>query len=571
MPKINSAVIFLFFFIVTLCYHCRQAPEPLYHVTQSVVADSAMVVSPHPLSTEVALDILREGGNAVDATIALQFAMAVVYPRAGNIGGGGFMVLRNQDGSLASLDYREKAPALANRDMYLDSLGNPIDGLSTQGHLAAGVPGTVAGMFAAHEKYGRLPMAQLIEPAIQLAREGFRITQEEADRLNRFQEAFRQYNETPNPFLKDNWREGDLLVQDLLAQTLERIKAQGAAGFYTGRTAELIEAEMESGGGIISQTDLQNYQASWREPLTDAYKEYRIISMPPTSSGGVALLQMLEMLEAYPLSEYGFHSASSVHLITEVERRAYADRAEHMGDMDFYPVPIDSLLSANYLAMRMANFNVDSATTSDHILAGNFSVGLESFETTHTSVVDEEGNAVAVTTTLNSNYGCKVWVDGAGFFLNNEMDDFSVKPGVPNQFGLIGAEANAIAPNKRMLSSMTPTIIEKEGELFMVLGTPGGSTIITSVLQVFLNVAEYGMDLEQAVQAKRFHHQWLPDIIMVEKGGFSSALMDSLQAMGHSFREVDYIAKVKAIQVLEDGTLHGVGDPRNLDDDAKGY
>lgn len=540
-------------------------------MTQSVVADSAMVVSPHPLSTEVALDILREGGNAVDATIALQFAMAVVYPRAGNIGGGGFMVLRNQDGSLASLDYREKAPALANRDMYLDSLGNPIDGLSTQGHLAAGVPGTVAGMFAAHEKYGRLPMAQLIEPAIQLAREGFRITQEEADRLNRFQEAFRQYNETPNPFLKDNWREGDLLVQDLLAQTLERIKAQGAAGFYTGRTAELIEAEMESGGGIISQTDLQNYQASWREPLTDAYKEYRIISMPPTSSGGVALLQMLEMLEAYPLSEYGFHSASSVHLITEVERRAYADRAEHMGDMDFYPVPIDSLLSANYLAMRMANFNVDSATTSDHILAGNFSVGLESFETTHTSVVDEEGNAVAVTTTLNSNYGCKVWVDGAGFFLNNEMDDFSVKPGVPNQFGLIGAEANAIAPNKRMLSSMTPTIIEKEGELFMVLGTPGGSTIITSVLQVFLNVAEYGMDLEQAVQAKRFHHQWLPDIIMVEKGGFSSALMDSLQAMGHSFREVDYIAKVKAIQVLEDGTLHGVGDPRNLDDDAKGY
>lgn len=571
MPKINSAVIFLFFFIVILFYDCRRAQEPLYNVTQSVVADSAMVVSPHPLSTEVGLGILRQGGNAVDATIALQFAMAVVYPRAGNIGGGGFMVLRNQDGSLASLDYREKAPALANRDMYLDSLGKPIDGLSTQGHLAAGVPGTVAGMFAAHEKYGRLPMAQLIEPAIQLAREGFRITQEEADRLNRFQEAFQQYNEAPNPFLKNNWREGDLLVQDLLAQTLERIKAQGAAGFYTGRTAELIEAEMESGGGIISQTDLQNYQASWREPLTDAYKEYRIISMPPTSSGGVALLQMLEMLEAYPLSEYGFHSASSVHLITEVERRAYADRAEHMGDMDFYPVPIDSLLSSNYLAMRMADFNADSATTSEHILAGNFSVGLESFETTHTSVVDEEGNAVAVTTTLNSNYGCKVWVDGAGFFLNNEMDDFSVKPGVPNQFGLIGAEANAIAPNKRMLSSMTPTIIEKEGELFMVLGTPGGSTIITSVLQVFLNVAEYGMDLEQAVQAKRFHHQWLPDIIMVEKGGFSSALMDSLQVMGHSFREVDYIAKVKAIQVLEDGTLHGVGDPRNLDDDAKGY
>ncbi|MEZ4990303.1 MAG: gamma-glutamyltransferase [Saprospiraceae bacterium] len=536
-----------------------------------MIADSAMVVSPHPLSTQVGLEILRQGGNAVDATIALQFAMAVVYPRAGNIGGGGFMVLRNSDGSTASLDYREKAPAAADRDMYLDSLGTPIDGLSTAGHLAAGIPGTVAGMFAAHDKYGHLPMSQLIEPAIELAEKGFRITQEEADRLNNFQEAFHKFNEAPNPFLKENWKAGDLLVQSALAETLERIKAQGTAGFYEGRTAELIEAEMAQGGGIISRADLQHYQASWRQPLIGDYKQYRIISMPPTSSGGVALLQMLEMLEAYPLSKYGFHTVPSVHLITEVERRAYADRAEHMGDTDFYPVPIDSLLSAHYLDMRMTDFSTDSATTSEHILAGNFSVGLESFETTHTSVIDAGGNAVSVTTTLNSNYGCKVWVDGAGFFLNNEMDDFSVKPGVPNQFGLIGAEANAIAPNKRMLSSMTPTIIEKDGKLFMVLGTPGGSTIITSVLQVFLNVAEYNMDLEEAVQAKRFHHQWLPDMIMVEKGGFSPVLMDSLKAMGHSFREVDYIAKVKAIQVLPDGKLHGVADPRNTDDDAKGY
>ena len=530
-----------------------------------------MVVSPHPLSTEVGLSILRQGGNAVDATIALQFAMAVVYPRAGNLGGGGFMVLRQADGEVASLDYREKAPAAATHDMYLDSLENVIKGLSTSGHLAAGVPGTVAGMFAAHEKYGKLSMQQLIKPAIQLATDGFKITQEEADRLNRFQEDFRKYNEAPNPFLKENWNMGDRLVQKQLAETLQRIHDMGADGFYEGPTAELVEAEMASGNGIMTKEDLKNYHAQWREPLTDQYKQYRVISMPPSSSGGVALLQMLQMLEAYPLSEYGFQSPAAIHLMTEVERRAYADRAQHMGDMDFYPVPIDSLLSEEYLAERMIDYQATSATTSDNILAGDFSIGLESFETTHTSVVDEMGNAVAVTTTLNSNYGCKVWVDGAGFFLNNEMDDFSAKPGVPNQFGLVGAEANAVAANKRMLSSMTPTIIEKEGKLFMVLGTPGGSTIITTVFQVFLNVAEFGMNLEEAVAAKRFHHQWLPDVILVEKGGLSPELRTELEGMGHQFREVDYIAKMKAIQVLDDGKLHGVGDPRNKDDDAKGY
>lgn len=557
--------------MVLLFTDCRRANEPLYAVTQSVVEDSAMVVSPHPLSTEVGISILREGGNAVDATIALQFAMAVVYPRAGNIGGGGFLVIRQKDGNTASLDYREKAPAAANRNMYLDSLENVIEGLSTSGHLAAGVPGTVAGMFAAHEKYGKLPVQDLIMPAIKFAEEGFRVSQEEADRLNRFQESFRKYNDEPNPFLKDNWKAGDLLVQKELAKTLQRIHDQGREGFYGGTTARLIEAEMAEGNGIISPADLQRYQAIWRAPLMDDYKQYRVISMPPSSSGGVALLQMLEMLESFPLSEYGFHSPEAVHLMAEVARRAYADRTEHMGDMDFYPVPIDTLLSKGYLSDRMANFQLDSATTSNHILAGNFTVGIESFETTHTSVVDEDGNAVAVTTTLNSNYGSKVWVDSAGFFLNNEMDDFSIKPGVPNQFGLIGAEANAVAAGKRMLSSMTPTIIEKDGELFMVLGTPGGSTIITSVMQVFLNVAEFGMDLEAAVVAKRFHHQWLPDQIMVEAGGFSPELKATLEAMGHSFREVQSIAKVKAIQVLEDGRLHGVADPRNTDDDAKGY
>lgn len=517
------------------------------------------------------MDILHKGGNAIDATIAAQFAMAVVYPRAGNIGGGGFMVIRLQNGEIATLDYREKAPAAATRDMYLDSLGNVIEGLSVNGHLAAGVPGTVAGLFAAHEKYGKLPMSELILPAIQLAGEGFRVTPEEAGRLNSFQESFRKYNAAPNPFLKELWQAGDPLVQPELAETLQRIHDTGAAGFYDGRTAELIEAEMAQGDGIISRADLQAYQPQWRQPLIGQYKNYRVISMPPSSSGGVALLQMLQMLEPYPLNEYGFQSPAAVHLMAEAERRAYADRAEHLGDTDFYNVPIDSLLSGHYLLERMADFKADSATTSDHILAGNFTVGIESFETTHTSIVDAEGNAVSVTTTLNSNYGCKVWVDGAGFFLNNEMDDFSVKPGVPNQFGLVGAEANAIAPHKRMLSSMTPTIVEKDGQLFMVLGTPGGSTIITAVLQVFLNVAEFGMDLEAAVGAKRFHHQWLPDVIMVEKGGFSPELQASLEAMGHHLREVEAIAKVKAIQVLDNGRLQGVADPRNTDDDAKGY
>lgn len=571
VPKTPKQGFFFIFFIAILFSQCRQADKPLYEITQSVVANSAMVVSPHPLSTESGLRILQAGGNAVDATIALQFAMAVVYPRAGNLGGGGFMVIRQQDGEAASLDYREKAPAAAYRNMYLDSLENIIDGLSTSGHLAAGVPGTVAGMFAAHQKYGKLPMEQLIAPAIKLANKGFRISQEEADRLNRFQDDFRKYNEAPNPFLKENWRAGDLLVQKELGATLQRIREQGVDGFYAGQTAQLIEEEMAEGNGIITGEDLKNYQPQWRRPLMDEYKEYRVISMPPSSSGGVALLQMLNMLEPYPLADYGFHTPEAVHVMTEVARRAYADRAEHLGDMDFYPIPIDSLISEHYLRERMANFQTDSATTSDHILAGNFTVGIESFETTHTSVVDEMGNAVAVTTTLNSNYGCKVWVDGAGFFLNNEMDDFSVKPGIPNQYGLIGAEANAIAANKRMLSSMTPTIIEKEGKLFMVLGTPGGSTIITSVMQVFLNVAEFGMDLEEAVGAKRFHHQWLPDVIMVEEGGFSPELKAALETMGHSFQEIQSIAKVKAIQVLEDGRLHGVADPRNTDDDAKGY
>ncbi|MCB0561549.1 MAG: gamma-glutamyltransferase [Lewinellaceae bacterium] len=563
----------LVFIVLFLSASCKRAtPGPDYQATKVVTADSAAVVSPHPLATQVGLGVLKKGGNAIDAAVAVQFALAVVYPRAGNIGGGGFMVIRTKDGQAAALDYREKAPLAADRDMYLDSLGNVIDGLSTMGHLAAGVPGTVAGLFEAHKKYGRIrDMKELVQPAIELAERGFRISPTEARRLNGFQEGFRKYNEEPNPFIKDSFQLGDLLVQKRLAETLKQIRDKGAAGFYEGPVAEAIIAEIQSGNGLITMEDLHKYEAKWREPVIGQYDGYRIISMPPSSSGGIALLQMLKMVAPYPLNEYGFHSTRAVHLMVEAERRAYADRAEHLGDSDFYDVPVDSMLSDAYLQARMASFDAAHATVSDSILAGNFKLLKESFETTHTSVVDAEGNAVSVTTTLNSNYGCKVWVDGAGFFLNNEMDDFSAKPGVPNQFGLVGAEANSIRPEKRMLSSMTPTIVEKEGKLFMVLGAPGGSTIITAVFQVFINVAEFGMGLEEAVNAGRFHHQWLPDAILIEDNAFPDSTKQALEAMGHSFNTVGRMAVIKAIVRLPDGRLQGVGDPRNPDDDAGGY
>jgi len=564
---------FLPLFACLLASGCKKStPSIDYQSVKTITADSAVVVSPHPLATRVGLEVLKKGGNAVDAAVAVQFALAVVYPRAGNIGGGGFMVIRTGKGETAALDYREKAPRAAARDMYLDSLGNVIDGLSTEGHLAAGVPGTVAGLFAAHEKHGRIrDVKQLIQPAIELAEKGFRISAAEAERLNGFQEDFRKYNEAPNPFIKDSFQLGDLMVQQRLAETLKLVRDKGRAGFYEGPAAEAIIAEIQSGGGIMALEDLSGYEARWREPVIGQYGEYRIISMPPPSSGGIALLQMLKMVEPYPLHEYGFHSTRAAHLMVEAERRAYADRAEHLGDSDFYGVPRDSMLSESYLLARMANFDPGKATASESVLAGNFRLLRESFETTHTSVVDAEGNAVSVTTTLNSNYGCKVWVDGAGFFLNNEMDDFSAKPGVPNQFGLLGAEANSIQPGKRMLSSMTPTIVEKGGELFMVLGAPGGSTIITAVFQVFINVAEFGMSLEEAVNAGRFHHQWLPDAVLIESNAFPDSTRQALEAMGHSFNEVGRMAVIKAILRLPDGRLQGVGDFRNPDDDAGGY
>ncbi|WP_020567958.1 gamma-glutamyltransferase [Neolewinella persica] len=548
---------------------CRQEIKIDYVAEKTGSFSKAAISGPHPKATEVGLEVLKNGGNAIDAAVAMQFAMAVVYPRAGNIGGGGFLVYRDKDGNTDALDYRERAPAAASRDMYLDEEGDVIPGLSTRGHLAVGVPGTVAGIEAMHKKYGSKPWAELVAPAIKLAQTGYRISQAEVNRLKRYHTDFKAFN-TTTPFSDSTMVEGQLLKQLNLAGTLTRIKEKGKAGFYQGKTAELFVEEMKSGGGLITKKDLADYEVSWRTPIRKEYKEYSILSMPPSSSGGVALAQMVEMLEPFPLSDLGFQSTASAQLTVEVMRRAYADRAEYLGDSDYYHVPIDSLLNDDYLAGRMADYRPDSAGSSDFIGAGLATIR-ESYETTHISIIDAEGNAVSITTTLNGNFGSKVMVDGAGFFLNNEMDDFSAKPGVPNMFGLVGKEANAIHPGKRMLSSMTPTIVEKDGEIFMVLGAPGGSTIITAVLQTFLNVVEYGMPLADAVNAPRFHHQWLPDVIVHEKAALGNGVKEELIEMGYTLREVNSMAVIKALQRLPDGTLVAAADERNADDDVAGY
>jgi len=561
------AAIFLTLFIWGSCKSViYDTPRPQKHVT----AEHAVVVSAHPLASQTGIDILKKGGNAADAMVAVNFALAVVYPRAGNLGGGGFMVLRLPDGTAEAVDYRETAPALAHRDMYLDSSGNVIPRLSTEGGLAVGVPGTVAGLYAVWKKYGSLDWESLIRPAIRLAEKGFRISNAEAKRLNAYHDLIVKYNPRNTIFTKSGWKEGDLLRQPELARTLKLIARKGPSGFYEGEVAEAIVKTVKSHGGIMETKDLKDYRAKFREPVRVQYKNYRIISMPPPSGGGIALGQLMLITEDYPVKQWGFHTFKTVHLMVEAEKRVYADRARYLGDPDFIDIPTDTLLSKEYLRRKMADFDPFKATPSEKIYRGNSVLRKESFETTHISIVDNERMAVSCTTTLNSNYGSKLIVEGYGFFLNNEMDDFSAKPGVPNQFGLIGAEANAIAPGKRMLSSMTPTIVEKNGKLHMVLGTPGGSTIITSVYQVILNVLEFDMSMYDAVQAKRFHHQLLPDVMLYERGAFGRGVLDSIKASGQAVKPVKALGYVKA--VLVNGTLlEGSGDERNPDDDAEGY
>lgn len=532
---------------------------------------NGMVVSAHPIASKVGLSVLKKGGNAVDAAVAVQFALAVVYPNAGNLGGGGFLVYRSAEGEIASLDFREKAPGDAYRDMYLDMYGEPIVDLSLRNQLASGVPGSVDGMVKAHEKYGSLPWEELIQPAIDLATQGFALTAMQAREFNSRRESFLEYNPEGTAFTtKQNWAEGNMFVQPELGHTLALIRDHGRKGFYEGETAEKIVSEMKSGNGIISLEDLKDYNAQWRVPVVGTYHGHKIISMPPPSSGGIALLQLLHSVEGFPLRKWGFQSDSTVQVMVEAERRVYADRSKHLGDPDYYQVPKDQLIDIKYNAIRMSDINFNQATPSSAIQAGSLNSAAESEETTHFSIVDKNGNAVSLTTTLNGSYGSQVVVKGAGFLLNNEMDDFSVKPGAPNMFGLIGGKANSIEPGKRMLSSMTPTIIEKDGRLFMVVGTPGGATIITSVFQTILNVIDWDMSMQEAVNAPRFHHQWLPEKVDAEAAAFSPDLRSRLKQKGYNISDRRSIGRVDAILVSEDGVLTGGADPRG-DDTAVGY
>jgi len=554
--------------LTILLFQCKS--EDKKEKVIGLIAEKAMVVSAREEASKIGSDILEKGGNAYDAMIATHLALAVVYPVAGNIGGGGFMVHRTNKGETGALDFREKGPLAASKNMYLDENGDVIPDKSTLGVHSVGVPGSIAGIFEVYEKYATLPFKDLIQPSIDLARNGFKVTEMQANSLNNTSESFKKANNYEIPLDKE-WKEGDIMKLEDLAQTLERIRDNGKDGFYKGKTADLIVDYVQELGGIITHEDLEKYNAVWRKPITFSYKDYMITTMTLPSSGGICLAQILKSVEPYDLSKMEHNSTKYVQLITEASRRSYADRAHFLGDIDFVKVPIDSLTDTDYINDRMRSFSWDKATKSSELSHGKV-LGYESDETTHYSIIDQFGNAVSVTTTLNTGFGSKVFVKGGGFFLNNEMDDFSSKPGVPNVYGLIGSEANSIAPEKRMLSSMTPTIVEQNGKLKMVLGTPGGSTIITSVLQTILNVAEYNMGMQEAVDMPRFHHQWMPDNIRMEPNGFDSITKNNLKSKGYELLERNslIIGRVDAILVLPNGKLEAGADRRG-DDAAVGF